>query len=137
MMVKSIMYKTILFVALDLFYVHRVRQHAQPLPEDVAALSCRRVGRPPLDVSRTATPAHTKKRKVGGPSGVVGRPAHGPHSLQAPRGCPLLVSYVGSRRNMPVPRARRGWLPPIYMRGGAPFQDMEEMEDPHHQYKLH
>ena len=47
--------------------------------------------------------AHTKKGKVGGPSGVVGRPAHGPHRLQAPRGCPLLVSYVGSRRNIPIP----------------------------------
>jgi len=81
--------------------------------------------------------AHTKKGKVGGPSGVVGRPAHGPHRLQAPRGCPLLVSYVGSRRNMPVSRLRRGWLPPIYMRGGAPFSTMEEMEDLHHHYKLH
>jgi len=61
--------------------------------------------------------AHTKKGKVGGPSGVVGRPAHGPHHLQAPHGYPLLVSYVGSRRNMPVSRLRRGWLPPYIYEG--------------------
>ena len=27
--------------------------------------------------------------------------------------------------------------PPIYMRGGAPFSTMEEMEDLHHHYNLH
>jgi hypothetical protein len=31
----------------------------------------------------------------------------------------------------------RGWLPSIYIRGGAPIQDMEEMEDLSHHYKLY
>jgi len=61
----------------------------------------------------------------------------GPTAFRLRRVTPLLAPYVGSRRNMLYSCPWRGWLPSIYMRGGAPFQDMEEMEDLHHHYKLH
>ena len=64
----------------------------------------------------------------GRPTTLVGRPAHGPHRLQAPCGCSPLASYVGSRRDGPNSRPWRGWFSSINMRGGAPFQGVWEME---------
>ena len=46
-------------------------------------------------------------------------------------------SWQPSRGLLFISRPRRGWLPSIYMRGGAPFEVMEEMEELHHHYKLH
>jgi len=53
------------------------------------------------------------------------------------RGSSSLDGEVSSRRFLPISWLRRGWLPSIYMRGGAPFEVMEEMEELHHHYKLH
>ena len=136
-MVKSIMYKTILFVALDLFYVHRVRQHAQPLPEDAAVLRAGELaGHHWMYLARPRLPTRRNGRSWaqwgGRPTGPWAPPPSGSTWL-SPIGllCQFKEEYAC------FPAEERVAPPYIYMRGGAPFSTMEEMEDLHHHYKLH
>ena len=69
---------------------------------------------------------------------VRGQPAYrsadlpmGPTASSLRRGNSSLDGEVGSRGYLLIPRPRRGWLPNIYMRGGAPFQASQ------HQHNIH
>ena len=70
----------------------------------------------------TPEAAQPKKEKVGGPTGRPADLPMGPAALSLRRGSSSLDNEVGSRWFMHNSRPRRGWLPSIYMRGGAPFQ---------------
>ena len=63
-----------------------------------------------------------QRRRSVGPVG--GRPTYprGPPASSLRRGSSSLDGEVGSRRPMHNSRPSKGWLPTIYMRGGAPFQ---------------
>jgi len=51
----------------------------------------------------------------------------GPTAFELQCGISSLAPKVGSGENLLSSRPRRGWLLSIYMRGGAPFQDMMVM----------
>ena len=72
----------------------------------------------------TLEEAQPKKEKVGGPTGRPADLPMGPTASSLRRGSSSLDGEVGSRGYLLIPRPRRGWLPTIYMRGGAPFQDI-------------
>ena len=87
--------------------------------------------------------AQSKKGKVGGPNGMADRPPWladepmGSTAFRLRRGSSPLDGKVGSRGFILNSKPSRGWLPSINMMGGAPIQDMEEMEDLPHYSKLH
>ena len=66
--------------------------------------------------------AHGAKEKVGGPSGRPADLPMGPTASSLRCDNSSLYGEVGSRRPMHNSRPSKGWLPTIYMRGGAPFQ---------------
>ena len=55
----------------------------------------------------------------------------GPTASSLRCGNSSLDGEVGSRGYLLIPRPRRGWLPTIYMRRGAPFQSSQ------HQHNIH
>ena len=68
---------------------------------------------------RLVGPAH------GRPITLVGRWPLGPTSFELQHSVSLLALNIVSVEDLPISQPKRGWLPSIYMRGGAPFQDME------------
>ena len=68
-------------------------------------------------------PAH------GRPTTIVSRRSMGPTAFELRRGISSLAPNVGSGENLLISRPRRGWLPSINMRGGAPFQGVKEKID--------
>ena len=85
-------------------------------------------------------PMGQRRRSVG----LVGgqptyRPANlamGPTASNLRRGSSSLDGEVGSRGSLLNSRPRRGWLPPIYMRGGAPFQASPSIKLSSHSLKM-
>ena len=59
----------------------------------------------------------------GRPTIMVGPRPTGPIDLHLQRGSSPLVLHVFSRSDSFKIPSRKGWLPPIYMKGGAPFRD--------------
>ena len=64
---------------------------------------------------------------------VVGRWAMGPTAFELRRGISLLAPNIGSREHMLNSLPRRGWLPSIYMWGGAPFWKEQHLKQ-HQKY---
>ena len=69
-------------------------------------------------------PMEQRRRSVGPLGGRAADLPMGPTTLSLRRGSSSLDGEVGSRCPVHNSRPWRGWLPSIYMRAGAPFQDI-------------
>ena len=82
----------------------------------------------PLTSGPREQPSGRKGRSTG-PAGWSADQPMGPTSLSLWRGTPSLDGEVGSGRLQLKSRPRRGWLPSINMRGGAPFQGVKRKRE--------
>ena len=71
---------------------------------------------------------HGTKEKVSGPTGRPADLPMGPTSSSLRRGSSSLDGEVGSRSPVHNSRPSKGWLPSIYMRGGAPFKSSPSIQ---------
>ena len=103
-----------------------IRHHQRGLKGHQSRISPEtRLGYTPSTSGPREQPMGQRRRSVGP---VGGQPPYrqadlpmGPTASNLRRGSSSLDGEVGSRGSLLNSRPRRGWLPSIYMRGGAPF----------------
>ena len=121
---------------------HRlIRHHQHGLKGHQSRISLEtKPGYTPSTSRPRVQPMEQRRRSVGP---VGGRPTYrsadlatGPTASNLRRGSSSLDGDVGSRRPVHNSRPSKGWLPTIYMRGGAPFQASPSIKQPSHSLKM-